>query len=539
MNTQNSTSSKQHPFPHGKLVVLKYDMEFRISYANEACAEMLGARREALIGSSIKDVAHPDVPPELIADIRCTTTSGRPWQGMAKLKHSDGGYVWSSALTIPIRKDGANVGFMSLRSEATPERVLEEEQLYDEMRRGKHNYKSLDMPVRKSLSNASMLLLLGGVACVTAMTLLFVALAEGIASTVGAFLLLTSALGLSSTLFLIARLWRRSVSEPSVMLKAFERIAEGDLTNALPVGRSDESGRLMESLMYMQGRLKVMLDEIRLAASMTDTGNSVLRSEVLSMQSAAQSQRDRIHSVSAATEQNCVAVGEVASSAKAAADSSRTSLSLVAEGSTLLSQTMDAADQTVEAVDGTKQAMSSLANSIQTVASISAEIREISDQTNLLALNAAIEAARAGELGRGFAVVADEVRKLAERTAHCTGKIGHMVTDIDLVSTQVSADMARTAHQVCAVSDKLKESLKIIANIERGSQQASDLATHIADASAEQSSASEQIAQDMEAISGLVERSTTGITAVDQATKGMQATVENLKQLIGNFRVTA
>jgi methyl-accepting chemotaxis protein len=80
-------------------------------------------------------------------------------------------------------------------------------------------------------------------------------------------------------------------------------------------------------------------------------------------------------------------------------------------------------------------------------------IREIADLTNLIALNAAIEAARAGAEGRGFAVVADEVRDLAAQSLHAAGEARHLLEEIADQVSAVSGQMERGREAVAGVEE--------------------------------------------------------------------------------------
>jgi methyl-accepting chemotaxis protein len=164
-------------------------------------------------------------------------------------------------------------------------------------------------------------------------------------------------------------------------------------------------------------------------------------------------------------------------------------------------------------------------------------IDDIADQTNLLALNAAIEAARAGEQGRGFAVVADEVRKLAERTTSATKEIAQMIQNIqDETRVAVSAMEAGTGQaeegvkSTAQAGDSLKEIIRM-------AEQVGEMIAHIATAATQQSSATEQVNQNMDQIARLVKESAVGSQQSAKACQDLSGLALDLQKMVGNFRL--
>ena len=147
-------------------------------------------------------------------------------------------------------------------------------------------------------------------------------------------------------------------------------------------------------------------------------------------------------------------------------------------------------------------------------------IDDIADQTNLLALNAAIEAARAGEQRRGFAVVADEVRKLAEPTTTATKEIAQMIKNIQDETKDAVGAMEEGTKQVedeVQTTAKAGESLQEIIQM---AEHVGEMITHIATAATQQSSASEQVNNNMDQIARLVKESASGGTAIGEGVPG-------------------
>ncbi len=131
--------------------------------------------------------------------------------------------------------------------------------------------------------------------------------------------------------------------------------------------------------------------------------------------STAQAQGEMVVKVSAAVEEITKGVEEMEKAVQQATEYGQSSLQAAAEGTGLVTQTVEG--------------MRAIAESSDQISEIISVITEIADQTNLLALNAAIEAARAGVHGKGFAVVADEVGKLAQRSSEAAKEITQLIKD--------------------------------------------------------------------------------------------------------------
>ena len=156
------------------------------------------------------------------------------------------------------------------------------------------------------------------------------------------------------------------------------------------------------------------------------------------------------------------------------------------------SQIAEAAVRQAEQTDGRIGKLSRAAQEIGDVVKL---ITAIAEQTNLLALNATIEAARAGDAGRGFAVVASEVKSLASQTAKAT----------DEISNHISGMQGATQESVAAI----KEIGGTIGKI-------SDIASTIASAVEQQSSATQEIARSVQNVAQGTQEAATNVLHVNR-----------------------
>ena len=188
-------------------------------------------------------------------------------------------------------------------------------------------------------------------------------------------------------------------------------------------------------------------------------------------------------------------------------------------------------------VSDTAKQIAELGKSSVKIGHIIGVIDDIADQTNLLALNAAIEAARAGEQGRGFAVVADEVRKLAERTTTATKEIAEMIQTVQEETKSAVAAMETGTRQVEAGVQTTSQAGDSLKEIIRMSDNVGEMITQIATAATEQSSASEEINQNIERITTLVRESAEGSRQSAKACEDLSALALDLQKTVAQFRL--
>jgi methyl-accepting chemotaxis protein len=147
----------------------------------------------------------------------------------------------------------------------------------------------------------------------------------------------------------------------------------------------------------------------------------------------------------------------------------------------------------------------------------------IAFQTNLLALNAAVEAARAGEQGRGFAVVAAEVRNLAKRSQTAAAEVRGLI--------------AESAERVNTTVSGIEEVNTLMVSLVTGIAEISSNVNVMAEGSASQSAALEEVVSAVGDLDTLTIENATLIDRASQNSDRMITQVSALEISVGDFQL--
>ena len=283
---------------------------------------------------------------------------------------------------------------------------------------------------------------------------------------------------------------------------------ELDLTTRVPVRRDDEIGKMGAALNRLLARLQDNLRTVAHTAAHVSQSAEAMFDASKQAAATSEAQSSAASDMAASMEQLTVSINLVGDRATHTRQRVSDAGNLATNGESVVVKTVGDIDTIAVSVSASAELINKLeAQSLQ-ISSIVNVIKEVADQTNLLALTAAIEAARAGEQGRGFAVVADEVRKLAERTGRSTHEITETIASMRTGAEAASTSMRGAVEQVSASVARASGAGELIRQIGEGSREAVGMVGEITEAIHEQSSASTSVAQSVERIAQMAEKST-------------------------------
>lgn len=358
----------------------------------------------------------------------------------------------------------------------------------------------------------------------------------------------------------------RSVTTPlNILVKASQKISDGDLTQEVEVLRNDEFGVLAQSFNQMSGSLRTLIMRVgetaeqvaasseQLSASAQQTGQAtqLITESIQNVASGSDQQAKRtnettqtVHHMSSSVQHIAANAGEVEQSVLQTVDTSKNGKKAIKYAF----HQMETIHRTVLQLDGMVNNLDE--HSIQ-IGHIISVIKNIAAQTNILALNAAIEAARAGENGRGFAVVANEIRSLAEQTLQASVEIEGEIDIIQGEAKQVVQSMEQGTIEVADGMSAVSVAGDAFNSIETSIDSVSVKIKEVSKATNQLSKSALQFTQVIDEIATITVRTDSDVQQVSASAQEQLASMEEIisssaelarmadqiQQLLGKFKV--
>jgi methyl-accepting chemotaxis protein len=300
-------------------------------------------------------------------------------------------------------------------------------------------------------------------------------------------------------------------------------LAHGDLTQRTGISARDELG-------VMAAELDTAVDSFRTTMQRMAENADTLAGAATELSATSQEIAGAAHETDQQTSTAATEAEEISRNVQTVAAGSEEMGVSIREISENTNRAAQIAGEAVSEAALATQRIEQLGASSVEIGNVVNLITSIAEQTNLLALNATIEAARAGEMGKGFAVVASEVKDLAQETARATEDITSRVAAIQ----QETGGLVDVISRVSEVIAKINDYQTTIASaVEEQTATTAEMSRSIS----EVANGSGRIAVSIAEVARASSISVAGTSQTNLASAEVARTAEELRVLVGSFRV--
>lgn len=314
-------------------------------------------------------------------------------------------------------------------------------------------------------------------------------------------------------------------------------IAEGDLTQTVPINSSDEVGDLGNAFNRMVRGLRGITTDIRDGSQQLAAATSEILASVTQQSASMVEQATAVSQTTATVDEVRVTAEQARQKGQVVAAQSQDAAETTSLGLAAIDTATAGMDDIRARVESIAERILQLSEQTQQVGEIITTVADLADQSNLLAVNAAIEASRAGEQGRGFAVVAQEVRSLAERSKAATVQVRTILTEIQRATNAAVLATEQGTKGADEGARLVEQAGQTIRQLDRTIQQSAEAAQMIVASVGQVSIGMDQIAAAMNSINQSTNETTAGTRQLQRSAESVNELVQRLNDRVGRYRL--
>jgi len=320
------------------------------------------------------------------------------------------------------------------------------------------------------------------------------------------------------------------------LLDEMSDLADGDLTIQAEV-TDQVTGAIADSVNFAVEEMRSLVLRIKEAATAVNAETKGSRETADSLASAADQQLQAINTATDEIESMAESMASLSSDATRFTEVARGSRDVAQRGATSVRQTIQGMNDMRQQIQETAKRIKRLGESSQQINDIVSLITDIAEQTNVLSLNASIQAAMAGEAGRGFAVVADEVQRLADRSGQASRQINELVNTIQRDTNDAVSSMEQATREVVEGTNLADAAGRALGEIERESEQLTNLIQQTAEKTLEHSKTASQISSRMTSIRVTTSEAVQGVRNTAHSISNLDHVAQELQESVSGFKV--
>lgn len=316
-----------------------------------------------------------------------------------------------------------------------------------------------------------------------------------------------------------------------------EKIAQGDLTQAVETEGNDDLSQLGGNLNNMTTGLARMASEIKEASNTMNATLAELQGAINSQSSGASEQAAAVNQTTSTLEEIKATSNQTLEKAKMLGEMSERTRREGEQGSSAVQEAISGMEAVRARVEGIAQTILALSEQTQQIGEITGVVTNLAQQSKMLALNASIEAAKAGEAGKGFAVVAAEVKELAEQSQQSTAQVQKILQDIRHATDRAVMATEEGSKGVDSGVLLVQRSGDVMHQLNEVIRETSLASQQIVAAVRQEAVGIEQVAIAMSEINKVTSQFVTGTQQSKQVASDLGVVAERLRDSVGVYRI--